>query len=193
MTVHTAPPVLRVGGRLMASRSPRVSSISARVFRSKTFLSIGPRVAVRLPRVTENGPETLPKPSIVRAGQNVVESERHQQALGASGAAAETKPRRARRVFSAAGKLRILAEAASSSRRGRAARRLHARACGMRPVRRSGSLLPGTARTSASGFGRSDALVTPRGGGRGDLRCAGGGMIVESGRPFNVSTWSATS
>lgn len=46
----------------------------------------------------------MPKPSIVRDH----ESERHEQALGASGAAVETKPRRTRRVFSAAEKLRIV-------------------------------------------------------------------------------------
>jgi transposase-like protein len=54
----------------------------------------------------------LPKPSIVRNAENVVESERHQLALGASGAAVETKPRRTtRRVFSAAEKLRIVKKA----------------------------------------------------------------------------------
>jgi transposase len=53
----------------------------------------------------------LPKPSIVRDIENVAESERHHQALGVSGAAVETKPRRARRVFSAAEKLRIVKKA----------------------------------------------------------------------------------
>jgi transposase len=53
----------------------------------------------------------LPKPSIVRHHENAAEGERHQQALGASGAAVETKPRRTRRVFNAAEKLRIVRKA----------------------------------------------------------------------------------
>jgi transposase len=60
----------------------------------------------------------LPKPSIVRDVENVVERERHQQALGASGAAVETKPRRTRRVFSAAEKLRIVKKAEACLARG---------------------------------------------------------------------------
>jgi transposase len=53
----------------------------------------------------------LPKPSLVRDHEKAVESERYQKALGASGAAVETKPRRSRRVFSAAEKLRIVRKA----------------------------------------------------------------------------------
>ena len=53
----------------------------------------------------------MPKPSLVRDQEKAVESERHQKALGASGAAVETKPRRPRRVFSAAEKLRIVRKA----------------------------------------------------------------------------------
>jgi transposase-like protein len=53
----------------------------------------------------------LPKPSVVRDQENDVEGERRERALGASGAALETKPRRTRRVFSAAEKLRIVRKA----------------------------------------------------------------------------------
>jgi transposase-like protein len=53
----------------------------------------------------------LPKPSVVRDLEDAVESERRQRALGASGAAVETKPRRTRRVFRAAEKLRIVKKA----------------------------------------------------------------------------------
>ena len=53
----------------------------------------------------------MPKPSVVRDPEYAVESERRQRALGASGAAVETKPRRTRRVFSAAEKLRIVKKA----------------------------------------------------------------------------------
>ena len=60
----------------------------------------------------------MPKPSIVRDAENVAESERHQQALGVSGAAVETKPRRTRRVFSAAEKLRIVKKAEACLARG---------------------------------------------------------------------------
>src|SRR5437667_1274186 len=54
--------------------------------------------------------DTLPKPQ-VPVRDNGPESERRQRALGASGAAVETKPRRTRRVFSAAEKLRIVKKA----------------------------------------------------------------------------------
>jgi transposase len=53
----------------------------------------------------------LPKPSVVRDPEKAIESERRQRALGASGAAVETQPRRTRRVFSAAEKLRIVKKA----------------------------------------------------------------------------------
>ena len=52
----------------------------------------------------------MPKPQ-VPVRDNAPESEQHQRALGASGAAVETTPRRARRVFSAAEKLRIVKKA----------------------------------------------------------------------------------
>jgi len=53
----------------------------------------------------------LPRPSVVQDQENTVDDERRQQARGSSGAALETKPRRARRVFSAAEKLRIVKKA----------------------------------------------------------------------------------
>jgi transposase len=53
----------------------------------------------------------LPKPSVVRDRESIAAGERHEQELGASGAAVETKPRRTRRVFSAAEKLRIVKKA----------------------------------------------------------------------------------
>lgn len=53
----------------------------------------------------------MPKPSVARDPDNAVANERRQRALGASGAAVETKPRRTRRVFSAAEKLRIVKKA----------------------------------------------------------------------------------
>jgi transposase len=53
----------------------------------------------------------VPKPSLVPVRENEIEGERRQRALGASGAAVETQPRRARRVFSAAEKLRIVKKA----------------------------------------------------------------------------------
>jgi len=52
----------------------------------------------------------LPKPQ-VPVRDNAPESEQRQRALGASGAAVETTPRRTRRVFSAAEKLRIVKKA----------------------------------------------------------------------------------
>jgi transposase len=52
----------------------------------------------------------LPKPQ-VRVRDDAPASEKRQRALGASGAAVETTPRRARRVFSAAEKLRIVKKA----------------------------------------------------------------------------------
>ena len=50
----------------------------------------------------------MPKPSLVPVPGSEVETDRRQRALGASGAAVETQPRRTRRVFSAAEKLRIV-------------------------------------------------------------------------------------
>ena len=52
----------------------------------------------------------MPKPQ-VRVRDDVPASEKRQRALGASGAAVETRPRRTRRVFSAAEKLRIVKKA----------------------------------------------------------------------------------
>ena len=52
----------------------------------------------------------MPKPQ-VPVRDDVPASEKRQRALGASGAAVETTPRRTRRVFSAAEKLRIVKKA----------------------------------------------------------------------------------
>lgn len=53
----------------------------------------------------------MPKPSLVPVRENELENDRRQRALGASGAAVETQPRRTRRVFTAAEKLRIVKKA----------------------------------------------------------------------------------
>jgi transposase-like protein len=53
----------------------------------------------------------LPKTSPVPVREILPEADRREQALGASGAAVETTPRRTRRVFSAADKLRIVKKA----------------------------------------------------------------------------------
>ena len=53
----------------------------------------------------------MPKTSPVPVREILPEAERREQALGASGAAVETTPKRARRVFSAADKLRIVKKA----------------------------------------------------------------------------------
>ena len=53
----------------------------------------------------------MPKPSQVPVRENEIEGARRQRALGASGAAVETQPRRTRRVFTAAEKLRIVKKA----------------------------------------------------------------------------------
>jgi transposase len=53
----------------------------------------------------------LPKTPPVPVSQILPEAERRAQALGASGAAVETTPKRLRRVFSAADKLRIVKKA----------------------------------------------------------------------------------
>jgi transposase len=53
----------------------------------------------------------LPKASLVPDREAVTETDQHQRKLGASGAAVETKPRRGRRTFSAADKLRIVKKA----------------------------------------------------------------------------------
>ena len=53
----------------------------------------------------------MPKPSQVPVRDIVPEIEQRQRALGVSGAAVETQPRRTRRVFSAADKLRIVKKA----------------------------------------------------------------------------------
>jgi len=55
--------------------------------------------------------ETVPKLSKVLGREPTTEREQHQRALGVSGAALETEPRRTRRVFSAAEKLRIVKKA----------------------------------------------------------------------------------
>jgi transposase len=52
----------------------------------------------------------VPKPQ-VRVRDGVPESDKRERVLGASGAAVETTPRRPRRVFSAAEKLRIVKKA----------------------------------------------------------------------------------
>jgi transposase len=61
-------------------------------------------------RWAENGPQPVPKPQ-VRVRDDVPASETRERALGASGAAVETTPRRAKRVFTAAEKLRIVKKA----------------------------------------------------------------------------------
>jgi hypothetical protein len=53
----------------------------------------------------------LPKTSPVPVREILPEAERREQARGASGAAVETTPKRTRRVFSAADKLRIVKKA----------------------------------------------------------------------------------
>lgn len=53
----------------------------------------------------------MPKTSPVPVREIVPEAEERQRALGASGAAIETTPKRTRRVFSAADKLRIVKKA----------------------------------------------------------------------------------
>jgi transposase-like protein len=59
----------------------------------------------------ENGPDTLSKASPVPNHEAVTEIDQHQRKLEASGAAVETKPRRRRRTFSAAEKLRVVKKA----------------------------------------------------------------------------------
>ena len=53
----------------------------------------------------------MPKTSPVPVREILPEAEQRQRTLGASGAAVETTPKRARRVFSAADKLRIVKKA----------------------------------------------------------------------------------
>ncbi len=53
----------------------------------------------------------MPKTSPVPVREILPEADRREQALGASGAAVETTPKRTRRVFSAADKLRIVKKA----------------------------------------------------------------------------------
>ena len=53
----------------------------------------------------------MPKTSPVPVRDILPEADRREQALGASGAAVETTPKRTRRVFSAADKLRIVRKA----------------------------------------------------------------------------------
>ena len=53
----------------------------------------------------------MPKTSPVPVRDILPEADRREQALGASGAAVETTPKRTRRVFSAADKLRIVKKA----------------------------------------------------------------------------------
>ena len=64
-------------------------------------------------RWAENGSETVPKPSPVPGRESGPASERRKRALGVSGAAVETVPKKARpkRTFSAAEKLRIVKRA----------------------------------------------------------------------------------
>ena len=62
-------------------------------------------------RWAENGPETVPKPAPVPGPESSPQGERRERALGVSGASVETVPKRSRRTFSAAEKLRIVKKA----------------------------------------------------------------------------------
>jgi transposase-like protein len=53
----------------------------------------------------------VPKPSLVSDSENSFENDGQQRSLGVSGAAVETVPKRTRRVFSPADKLRMVKEA----------------------------------------------------------------------------------
>jgi transposase-like protein len=53
----------------------------------------------------------VPKPSLVSDSENSSENDGQQRSLGVSGAAVETVPKRTRRVFSPADKLRMVKEA----------------------------------------------------------------------------------
>lgn len=66
----------------------------------------------------ENGPDTVPKPvdaalksSAALDREDMLEIERRKRVLSASGAAVETKARRAKRTFTASEKLRIVSKA----------------------------------------------------------------------------------
>lgn len=62
-------------------------------------------------RWAENGSETVPKPSSVPGRETAPSSERRERERGESGARVETVPKRPKRTFTAADKLRIVKRA----------------------------------------------------------------------------------
>lgn len=69
-------------------------------------------------RGAENGSETVPRPFVVAGREATPEGERQERAFGASGAAVESVAKRAKRVFTAAEKLRIVKKADACLARG---------------------------------------------------------------------------